>query len=570
MEELKVYEPVREGNSDRRTESLPIREALAAAYRHRLLITISFLGVLSGAIAVAVLQPNRYDAAMKILVKRARLDRVVTAEANPTDPQVAPEVTEEELNSEVTLLKSRDLLEQIVLSCGLQREKRKGLLGLFTEASSTTVVLRGASERNHHQNTGDSKPFLKLVSTEAGDESRTHGEDVAIAKAIKVLDKDLKVDVIKKTNLIEASYSSSDPRLAERVLARLADLYIAKHVAVHRPPGAFDFFQRETARYKQALEQAQERLLSFDKQAAVVAAPVEKDLALQKLADFQVSLSQTNAAIAETQKRIDVLQTQIQSMPERMVTQVRDADDAVLTSQLKGNLLTLEQKRIELLQKFEPSYRPVQEIDAQIAQAKDALAENSKLHEQTTDRDPTYEWARNELEKAKADLASFQARARVTATVISSYQGTARSLDTKEVEQNDIVRTIKSAEENYLLSQRKEEEARISDALDRGRILNVAIAEPPSVPALPSNHRLRVVLFGLIFGIFVSAGITFAIERTNSTFRTPGEIGLILNIPVLAAIPQSVIGDESSRMYNPLLLLAADHKGSGEGERQHG
>jgi polysaccharide biosynthesis protein PslE len=566
MEELEIYDPIREGNNgNAETRSLTLRDILVIGSRHRRLISLSFLGVLSGALLVAILQPNKYDAAMKILVRRDRLDTVVTADANAAAPQTAPEITEEELNSEVTLLKSRDLLEQIVLTCGLQRQNHWNLFGLSTLFAPNSAARAGEGGRGAPQ---ASKISGAATPLDANAPIQSHEEKVAIAEAVKALDKDLKVDVIKKTNLIEASYGSPDPGLAQRVLAKLASLYIEKHVAVHRSPGAFDFFQRETERYKQELEAAQKRLLDFDQQAVVVAPPVEKELALQKLADFQVSLNQTNAAIAETEKRVSVLETQIQSMPSRMVTQVRDADDAMLTSQLKANLLGLEQKRIELLQKFEPTYRPVQEIDAQIAQARTALAEKTQLHEQTTDRDPTYEWARSELEKAKADLASLRARATVTAAAVSSYQETARSLDTKEVEQGDIRRTIKSAEDNYLLSQRKEEEARISDELDRGRILNVAIVDPPGIPALPSNHRFQVAFFGLIFATIVSGALVFAVERTDSTFRTPAEVGSILNIPVLAAISQRAIRDGGSPDFNSLVLSVIDHKGRAPGDEQ--
>lgn len=577
MEELELYDPVRESGAGRpATESLALGDLFAIAHRHRLLIAVSFLAVLSGAIAVAILQPDEYDSALEILVKRDRINTVVTAEATAAIPQVAPEVTEEELNSEVALLKSRDLLEQIVVDCDLQHRLHRNMLGFTTAAagnpsskiapSETATRTAAAGEQGsgiapveYTSASGQAAPVGTLAPVPtAVSTSRSHEENVAISKAIKALDKDLKVDVVKRTNLIEATYASPDPRLAAQVLTTLANLYLDKHVAVHRLSGAFDFFQQETERYRNELEDAQRRLLDFDKQASVVAAPVEKELALQKLAEFQVSLSQTNAAIAETEKRIGVLEARMQAMPSRMVTQVRDSDDGILISQLKANLLNLEQKRIELLQKFEPSYRPVQEVEAEIAQVRATLAEKSQIHEQTTDRDPTYEWARGELEKAKADLASLQARAQVTAAAVKSYQGTARSLDGKEVEQGDIMRAIKSAEENYVLSQRKEEEARISDALDRGRILNVAVAEPPSVPSLPSNHRFRVVLFGLIFATLVSAGLTFAAERTNSTFRTPAEIGSILNVPVLAAIPQRAIRERNSQNFSSLLLSASD------------
>ena len=486
-----------------------LRDLLAIAFRHRRLMMISFLGILFGSILTAVLQPNRYEAGMKILVKRERVDPVVTSEAS-TLPQFSVGVTEEELNSELELLKSRDLLEKIVLASGLQHQRQ----------SARSRVL--AAITGH---TGAQAPE----------------NDAQIARAVLTLGKELKMEVVTKTDLIAVKYESPDPELSARVLTALSNLYLEKHLEVHRPPGAFDFFQQQTQQYRKGLADAEARLVDFSHGAAAVSPRLEKEVALQKLAEFDATLRQTQAAIAETQQRVRVLQQQAASIPTRMVTQIRNADDATLLSQLRSNLLGLELKRTELLEKFEPSYRLVQEVDAQITQTRDALtvAEKSQLHDETTDRDPTYEMVRGELAKAKADLAGLQARAEATALTVRSYRENARSLEPKEIVQDDLIRTVKAAEENYLLYLRKEEEARISDALDRRRIINVAIAESPTVPSLPSNHRSLTVLVGLLLATLVSVGLAFGSEYLDPTFRTPDEVTSFLNIPVLATMPQN-------------------------------
>src|SRR6266704_928687 len=96
--------------------STTLRDLLATAFRRRRLVALSFLGILSGVILVVLLGPSRYEAEMKILVKRGRLDPIVTSEASAL-LQYTPVVTEAELNSEVELLRSRDLLEKVVLAC---------------------------------------------------------------------------------------------------------------------------------------------------------------------------------------------------------------------------------------------------------------------------------------------------------------------------------------------------------------------------------------------------------------------------------------------------------------------
>ena len=370
---------------------------------------------------------------------------------------------------------------------------------------------------------------------------REFGEERQVEIAANQLQRKLKVEQLKKTNLIDLTYESANPEQASRVLNELANLYLAKHVAVHRPMGALEFFRQESERYRTDLVNAELHLQEFNRQSGIVSASLEKEAQLQKLTDFNVSLHQTQADIAEIGERARALETQMASIPARMVTQIRDTDDGLLLSQIKSNLLSLEQKRTELLTKFEPGYRLVREVDTQIDQARRALAsaDTSKLHEESTDRDPTHAWVAEELAKAKAELAGLKARERTTAATIQSYRGNLERLDEKQVQQDDLARTIRATEENYLLSLRKQEESRISDALDRGRILNVAIAEPATTPALPSNRRLRTIAFGILLAMFVSLASVAVSEYLDPTFRTPSEVESVLNIPVLAAMPRT-------------------------------
>ena len=117
------------------------------------------------------------------------------------------------------------------------------------------------------------------------------------------------------------------------------------------------------------------------------AAAADRDLVLQKLNEFRGSLQVAGADIQETQKRIEKLRQEDQSIPERVTTTSRKVDNPELFQKLKGTLLDLELKRVDLLTKFQPEYRPVQEIDKQIADAKTSIAkeESTPLRDDTTD-----------------------------------------------------------------------------------------------------------------------------------------------------------------------------------------
>jgi len=486
--------------------SFTVRDLVAVMFRHKRVMTWIFGGMLLGTLLTVLLIPAEYKAQTKILVKRERVDPVVSPEQS-TQLQIRDEISEEELNSEIALMQSDDVLRQTVIACGLQKRK-----------SFTSWLLR-------------------------------RGEQARIAKAMMRLKSNLKVESISRSNLINITYTSTNPKQAAQVLSTLANAYIEKHLDVHRPPGQLKFFEEETERYHQDLDSAEAQLRQFAKEQGGVAPKVARDIALQKLNDFNASLQQTRADLAATQERIQDLQTQEGSTPNRLTTQVKAADDATVLQQLKSTLLTLELKRTELLTKYQPTYRLVQEVEKEIADTRASIAgeESKPLREETTDQNPTYAWIGTELARAKSDYSSLKAREAALVVIVSAYQQNTLQLEEKDLAQQDLIRAAKADEDSYLLYLRKREEARMTDALDTQRILNVAIAETPAVPSLPTDDRWLYGLAGTLLAATVSLGVVFTVEHLDSSLRTPADVISELNIPVLAAVPQRIAYNGNGR-----------------------
>jgi hypothetical protein len=114
-----------------------------------------------------------------------------------------------------------------------------------------------------------------------------------------------------------------------------------------------------------------------------------------------------------------------------------------------------------------------------------------------------------------------------------------------------------------LLYLRKREEARMADALDEQRILNVAIVDTPSIPSLPTGNRLQYALIGLLLASTLSVGVVFTIEYLDPSLRTPSEVMSELNIPVLAAVPQRGV-------YSSKVNVGHNGNGNGNGNGRNG
>lgn len=487
-----------------------LRDLLAIGFRRKRMASLCFFGVLLGAFLFAFVMPAQYLATTKFLVERERADAVVSSQQN-NPVAISSQVTEEELNSEIGLIQDSDVLRKVVVECGLNNRK----------AWSEYVL-------------GPASPEKK------------------IAKAAVRLGSALKIEAEKKSNLIDVSYASSDPQLAAHVLRSLGDAYIQKHVEVHTPPGQVQFFTQETDRYKKDLADAEMQLKDFSNEQNGIAPTVSRDLFLQKAAEFHLSLQQTRAQLANAEERIRTLQKQAGLTPERLTTEMRQEDDAQLLTGLKTALMNLEIKRTELLTKYQPDYPLVVEVDKEIADTKASIAnaEAKPIKQQTTDRNPTFAWVDAEMAKAKADYAGLKAQEAAMQAMVTKYEQQARDLTQKGLIEQDLQRNYKADEQNYLLYLQKREQARMTEALDSTRIVNVAVAETPVVPTLPVYPPLFVLALGTLVATTVAVGGVYLQEHLDPAFHSPIDVSAELDVPLLASVPHRLERVRSTDLSN--------------------
>jgi uncharacterized protein involved in exopolysaccharide biosynthesis len=477
-----------------RMTSFTARDFAAMAFRRSRTLMFCFFGILLGTLLAAIFFPS-YSATTEVLLRRQRVDPAASPE-QANGMIVSGAITEEELNSEVELFHSQDILRQVVLRCGLDTPRT----------------------------------FLGSLLASSDPEKR-------IENAMRKLDSGLTVEPLPKSNVIRITYSSGSPKMAAQVLTVLDDVYQQKHEEVQRTPGQFQFFDKEAEKANADLAAAEERLKAFPQESGTANPTLARDITLQKVNDMNLSLSETQAAIAESKKKIDALQQLANTTPPRLTTQMRKQDDGPVLSQMKATLLALEIKRSDLASKYQPDYPPLQELDREIADTRATISGEKPLSDITTDQNPAFGYIDSELVKSKADLRGYEAKAAETERLARGALASAQKLEVQGVEQQDLLRSAKTAEARYLLYSRKREDARITDAFDVQRILNVAIAQKPSVPSLPSMSLLMYGLIGIFLAVTVSSGTVFALEYFDPSFRTPADVEEFSNRPVLAAVP---------------------------------
>jgi uncharacterized protein involved in exopolysaccharide biosynthesis len=449
----------------------------AVVRRQRRLVIICFLALATGAVAAVLMATPFYQGQMKILVKRDRADSVVSGAADPATSR--DDLSETELLSQVELMRANDLIERVAREAGLTQR----------------LVASGAA-RNDAE---------------------------AVAQAAESLRKDLTISPVRRTWLIDVGYRAEDPQLTRNVLDTMLRVYMEKHLSLHRPSGTYQFFADQAEGARREWEAAKAQLAEFSQRTSVVSAVQEREGVVQQLLQFDAMRAQAEAARAEAARRLAVVSSDLSTVPARQTAQVRTTDSAGLIQDAQARIVTLEMKRAELLQKFTPSYRGVIEVDQQLRDARAALeaARSAPVREETIADNPTRQWLDTEATRVRAEHAAAQARAQALAAAVGQYRVRAQTLDRQEAEEQALLQAVTAAEQKYRLYAQKQEEARISDELDRTRIANVAVAEAPSVAFKPERTpslAMLPVLLGI--ALFLSFAFAFVVDALGAT-RTP-------------------------------------------------
>lgn len=485
------------------------RDLLALLFRRRKLLLAAFcLGALVA--AYLVFSGPRYQAKLSILVNRERAEPIVSTDTSAAVKVDLPPITEEDINSEVELLRSEDLLREVVLALHLEKSEP---VGIFAKAGGQST------------------------------------EEIKIQRAVRSLARNLVVTPIEKTDMLAVSYRATNPQKAVQVLDLIARDYLAKNIAVHRPSGEFAFFDQQARQYKQRMRDAEDRLVDFNHANHVVDAQDESSMALKRADEFHANREDLLVSRAALNKRLATLLKQRETTPRRVEAGEKTADNPQLLQTMKTSLLNLENTESGMALRFQSDYPPLRDVRNQIQLTKAAIAAQASapVRENSTDRNPVADWIDAEIARTSTDLSAATARLAATNTTLSGYRRDAQQLLDASVEQRNLERAVKVEEDNYLLYVNKREEARIDEALDRRGIVNVAIATPPYAGALPSPSLASGTLIALFAGFALALISGFAAEYFDHRIYTPDQLEDIFGVPVLAAVPAEAFDASADR-----------------------
>jgi uncharacterized protein involved in exopolysaccharide biosynthesis len=358
-----------------------LRQAITAIFkRWRLvLLVIATIVVPFNFFNFLVRQPV-YDAQSMVMITKDR----TYAEVSPLDRDraVAGLPNESVVNSEIQLIRSRDLMRR--LHDELETQAAANPEGAFPVPSLVQIEQRVAAVR---------KP---------------------------------------QSNVVEISYRSSDPDFAIHVVNTLTSLYERYHIETHKALGALAFFDKETQAAKESFVNADLELERFDAAHGLTSVATEKDNMLRQRAQLEADLRRTEAQVTELTTKVAAVEAELEYIPEQEAVETEMIPNPLL-GYLRQNLARLEMERERLLQLYTPQHRLVVDVETELAAIKSQVAgqEGTVVGRKKMAQTPTRRKLQEDLLTSQAELGALEARRAMLAERITDYEGKIRVLHAK-------------------------------------------------------------------------------------------------------------------------------------------
>jgi len=139
------------------------------------------------------------------------------------------------------------------------------------------------------------------------------------------------------------------------------------------------------------------------------------------------------------------------------------------------------------------------------------------------------------------------------------------SLETVTAQFNNLQSHSDELKQNYELYAQKRDQAQIEDAMDEHKLLNVAVAQEPTISYDPERPKpLLYGALGFVTAMFLGICAVYLAETGRRTIATPRELDVASRYPVLATVPQ--MSWRSGRSWQ-VGLLAPDNAPAEVGAR---
>ncbi len=214
-----------------------------------------------------------------------------------------PETLRYQLNSQIYIINSEDVLRQAIDEFGPQR--------LFPEQGHSAIQHALALL----------PPALSAAVSDLASSLRSENPDEGrsdVDRALLKVKKHLAVNLEKDSQILSLTFRHPDPKIAEQFLGLVVSDFLKRQADLSGNAAAPAFFRQEASRYRDEYKKVSTELTDFSKEHSIYSVAQETKLALARRDDTLAALAKTRGSIAEKQAQAATYQNTVAQLRRRI------------------------------------------------------------------------------------------------------------------------------------------------------------------------------------------------------------------------------------------------------------
>jgi uncharacterized protein involved in exopolysaccharide biosynthesis len=363
-------------------------------------------------------------------------------------------------------------------------------------------------------------------------------EDKPLEMAVETFSKKLAIKSILDSSIIQLAFTHPDAQITAKALNILIDEYNQKHLDIYGNE-ALPFLEEQLRDTEEQLASAERELENFRQRYGVYDIDKQTGLLLGQRSDLEKALNTVENEIKELEQKDIALQAQMNTLPENvpMYTETKTDD---FNAESRTRLLELQMEEQKLLGKYTENSRLVQNIRDEISSVKKLMASQSRTNAGMvrTGKNPVLEAIELESVRAKASLQSLLAKREVIRQQLEDLNTQLKEIDTRQNEVRELERNVSVAAKNHNAYLDKLEEAKSQNALDRMKSTSIRIVQSAEVPIKPLGLSLKIrLVLGMFFGLLAGVFLAFMAELNQRRLSNAYAVEQRLQLPILTVLP---------------------------------
>lgn len=301
------------------------------------------------------------------------------------------------------------------------------------------------------------------------------------------------------SNTILVMYSSPDPNFASALANAFVNGYLETVMELRTGPAKqfSTFFDNSAKQIKEQLEQAQSRLLAYQRSEGLLATDERLDIETARLNELSSQLVAAQASLADTGSRQAAAQSQGDRSPDVM--------SSPLVASLKADLLRAESQLAQMSTKLGDQHPNVIELRTNVAETRARL--DSEIRRATSSVGVSNSVNASRTAQIRAALEEQRAKVFKLKSARDQAANLQRDVDNAQRAYDGVLGRLNTTSL----------ESQVAQA-------SVSVLESAYPPSLPSSPRVGTNLaFGALLAVVLALSITLGTEYFDRRVRTRSE-----------------------------------------------